>query len=111
MSTPTTERYQPYWFECSALLAHGVSVKRLSGCVWARSQEHALELGAYHFRERYKQYVEEGELDAPNTIKYESWVLPYQADPCFNPRQPLFCWTPTQCRGHTACPRNRSCTE
>lgn len=70
------------------------------------TQAQNIFVGVYAFND-----TEEGELDAPNTIKYESWVLPYQADPCFNPRQPSFCWTPTQCRGHTACPRNRSCTE
>lgn len=40
-------------------------------------------------------------------------TLPYPAEPRVGPRTdcPSFCYSPEQCKGRTACPRNYSCTE
>lgn len=49
--------------------------------------------------------------------------LPYPANPRKEPHEkyeladgtshtiPAFCFRPTECKGHTSCPRNYSCTE
>lgn len=40
-------------------------------------------------------------------------ILPYPAEPRIGEKSscPSFCYHPETCKGHTACPRNYSCTE
>lgn len=53
-----------------------------------------------------------------NKWKPELQTLPYPATPVIwqldhpvNGKCPAFCFRPEQCKGHTSCPQNRSCTE
>ncbi len=63
-----------------------------------------------------------GKTVAPNEgdTKYDPKLpsLPYPANPVIwqfdhpvNGKCPAFCFRPNDCKGHTSCPQNRSCTE
>lgn len=73
------------------------------GCVEAEDEEKA------------RLYAEAVTGEKPETCK----PLPYPADPRLTPahvqptggRCPSFCFAPTKCAGHTACPQRCSCVE
>lgn len=65
-----------------------------------------------HFEDRKSGCVEErGDAAQFGKVK-EIFVLPYPADPQLTKGDcPPFCFSPEQCKGRTACPKNYACSE